>query len=350
MTVYTHTAIHTALARISGQDAGGPFPRLILLDKKPVVHKKTLQNSDMAGMNLGVQQPSPLTTINQGTARPTLREGPISADTASFVNGPERFSGATVNPQTTTKVKVTRLDEEGINSLEDMHEHAWLWALNMPHRADFPHQVVVITTQQLNTFLEVMHRRALSMWRQAKKDDNISQLNESTIRRLSRQPATEILKFMDKRFLVEFVHFLGVQFGNRYLDPASGPGLAVITSGTALARNMCLNDTAEQDELWFLLRRRTPSSPLSVVMQSYSRHGGPRLADLAYKDLSGSENRGVAWKVGFIAHKPNKDAREERRRVALGLEGTSEQAVMAELQLPLFRVVVTNCGPKAIQI
>lgn len=305
-------------------------------------------------MNINVSMPTQPRTLNRGAARPIgapyVRGGPLAADSASYVNGPERFATALVNPVTTAKMKVVPLDEDGIVSLQNMNEQCWLWTLNMGYHPEFPEKMVAATTAQLNTFLAVMHQRALSVLRRNGADDNTTRLSESKIHRLSQNPATEIVKFMSPRYIRQFIQFAGVQYGNRYLDANTGPGLAVATTGRVEARNIVLNDTNEQDELWFTLRREEPGGPLAVVLRAYSRQGGPRMADRAYKDLAGHTAFGAAFGVGFIAHKPNKDARLDRRRLALGLDGTSQEAAAAEATIPPFVVVLKNVGPKQLQV
>ncbi len=279
-----------------------------------------------------------------------MREGPLTAIDSSYVDGPERFSGWTTNPLTTSKLKIVKVDDEGMGSLDQMNEHAWVFTLKMEHHAEFPRKSAAVTLVQLNTFLEVMHRRAMTEWQQQQQTNNVSELTESRIWRLAAEPQMEILKFMSPRYIAGLVYLLGVQFGNRYMDPQSGPGIALITSGSAIARNVCLNDTEEQDEVWFVMRRRDSAAPLSVVMQSYKHAGGPRLPDLDYVDLSGCSQRGVAWKAGFIAHKPHPDLRPMVREIANALRGLTEESHAAELNAPEFRVVLQVNGPKAMQI
>ena len=293
--------------------------------------------------------------VHAGSARARATGHPVMSGPLSSivprVEGPSKFVDHQANGYTTHNLHVVDMDVEGLSNQTELHEMSLLFCVKMT-REDFTTKHVVMSLWQVNAFLAVMHQHAVQTYQQETKQTSLRGLSEIKIVRMVRaNPRLEILKFLSHRLMHEVISLLGVQFGNRYVSARTGPGIAVITSGSAEMRNTCLNDTREPDELWVVLRRRAVGAPLAYMLRSYSQRGGPRMSDRHYVDLAGVAAWGPAVKVGLIADKEREDIGLERTRlVANGLLGTTHDSHYAETNAPPMRVMLCTTGLKLHQV
>jgi len=308
----------------------------------------------MSNVRVGV--PPSTSALSQRSARTQLGQqfvkgGPFTSMPVS--DGPRRFVDWSVNPLTVHKLKIVDVDSDGYGSQREIIEHDYLFAVEMD-RPDFPERTVAMNVQQMNTLLSVMRRVALEYYAEIEGKNDTRGLSERKIQRLVADTSTEkyeALKFLSVRFIATTFRFLGVQWGNKFVSPEAGPGVAVVDSGSIVARNICVNHpTHEQDELWFILRRRTANGPLQVVLQSFARTGGPRLPDRTFSDEAGCDAVGATWRVGTLASKDNPDQQEKSFRLtAAGLQGTTSEIYIRNANAPTFRIVLGTAGIKAMQ-
>ena len=289
----------------------------------------------------------------QGLRGSAVKFGALSSDSTSLVDGPTRFVDHLVNPFTTHNIQVADMELEGVSTKQtDMHEQSLRVVVKID-REDFTEKHVTMSIWQWNLFLAQMHLQALRVYEEETRRSDKKALSQVNLMRLIRSNSRlEILKFLSAKEMFKVTSVLGVQFGNRHVNAKTGPGIAVITSGSVELRNTCLNDfVADQDELWLVLRSREPGAPLAAELRSYRYKGGPRAGDRNFIDLAGRSCYGPAYKIGHVADKYHLDLPNERtRRVANGLAGTSQECHWAESGAPAMRVVLTTCGIKMHQV
>lgn len=290
------------------------------------------------------------TVALQGLRNSSVRFGDIATD---LVDGPSRFVDHLVNPVTTHNLQVVDMPLEGVAPKQiEMHEQSHVFVLKID-REDFADKHVCMTLWQLNVFLAQMHRQALQVYRDETKTSTTSALSQVNLSRLIKSnPRLEILMFLSTKFIFNTVNYIGVQFGNRFNNANTGPGIAIITSGSAEARNTCLNSiTREQDELWVTLRSRSPGAPLAYELQSYGTLGGPLMGDRHFVDLANCNAWGPCRKIGHIADKYHEDIHSEHTRfVANGLRGTTQESHWAEASAPVHRIVLCTNGMKMFKV
>lgn len=284
-----------------------------------------------------------------------FRDGHVTYDmfnTSPSTDGPHRFINNQTNPITTHHIKVVNLDLAGVSPDQaEMHEMSMVFVLNMV-REDQTERHVAMTLWQFNVFMQMMTQIALDVYRREEQKTDYRALSQLEIRRLIKEkPRLEILKFLSVRETLRMVQFLGVQFGNRYVNASSGPGIAVITSGSAEMRNVFVNHrTYEQDALWLLLKAREAGGPLALVPTAFRDAVGPLTADLAFIDMAGYQQKGAAIKIGHIADKSNPDMESHKTKlVAAGLQGTAAECHWAEANAPSIRVVLCTLGIKMLR-
>lgn len=275
------------------------------------------------------------------------RPGPFGG--VESIDGPSKFV-PTANGQTVHNLACVRPDIDGLNGQADTHEMSLIFSVKLI-RPDFAGKHVLMNIWQVNLFLREMYTRAIAEYKRDKGELTLSKLSQPYIAREMRKRSSEYLQFLSHRVIAESVCFVGIQFGNRYVNPRSGPGIAVITSGNAMMRNICLNgNVQEQDELWLLLRAEKQNSPLQFVLRSF--HGrAPYPADRQYLDESDAVSYGPAIKVGHVVDKPQMDMQSLKvRRMATGLDGSADDYRYAEVNAPELRVVMCTSGIKSMQI
>lgn len=287
-----------------------------------------------------------------GLQEPVLQRG-LDVDAASFIEGPVRFVGHQVNPYTVHNLQIAQMEIDGViaNGMNN-HEGTPLFSLQV-HRDDFDQKHVLMGPYEMNLLFEQLHRQALRTWQEETKNTSTAELTQNNLRRLiAGNPNLEMLKFLSVKEMLRVVNFVGVQFGNRFNSGSIGPGVAVITSGSAQMRNTCLNErTAQLDQVYMLLKPRKSNGALSLQMRSYSVAGGPSCAQLSFTDLGGCTAFGAAFKIGHIASKWKDDLPTDNiKQTASGLQGTVNEMQYAELSAPLMRMVLTTCGMKAYTI
>lgn len=275
---------------------------------------------------------------------PSIRGNAFSSGTVPRVAGPSKYLAPMFNPQTTANLYVTDVGIEGLTSKDEMHEHGAVFNVKML-RTDFAELHVVLSAQQLNVFLNEVHHTALSVYRTERKT-NVFDLSAVQVHRLVRtDKRLEILQFLCPELLLNFITFVGVQFGNRFPTARTGPGIAVITDGWATMRNTCINGCHDQDQLWWVIRRRAKNAPLSVAMEAYTSSSGPTISDRQYIDLAGRPAWGPAIRIGTVLDKSMPDLpTQAARELASGLSGSAEESHYAELNAPTFRVLLSVCG------
>lgn len=287
-----------------------------------------------------------------GLQEPVLQRG-LDVEAAGFIDGPVRFVGHQVNPYTVHNLQIAQMEIDGViaNGMNN-HEGSPLFSL-MVHREDFGDKHVLMTPYEMNLLFEQLHRQALRTWQEEMRTTSTAQLTQNNLRRLIVSNRNlEMLKFLSVKEMLRVVYFVGVQFGNRFNSGSIGPGVAVITSGSAQMRNTCLNElTSQQDQIYVSLKPRDSNGALSLQMHSYKVAGGPSLSQLSFVDLGGCAAYGAAYKIGHIASKWKEDMPTENiKRTASGLQGTVNEMQYAELSAPLTRVVLTTCGMKAYNV
>lgn len=262
------------------------------------------------------------------------------------IGGPNNVIEFETNSLTTQNLHVVGVDIPGVSDQTELHEMSALFSVKMD-RPDFDSKQVVMSLWQVNVFLSVMHAEAMEFAR----DQGISNLSETRINRLlNSERKYEMLQFLSARKMHQVISFIGIQFGNRYFNARTGPGIAVITSGSAEMRNTCLNATQEQDELWLILRRPSPRAPLRFELRSFSMTGGPRMSDRQFTDMDELVAYGPATKIGHIADKPRADIQNDQTRLmANGIIGRTDQIHSCEMNAPYFRIVLCSTGIKAQQ-
>lgn len=271
--------------------------------------------------------------------------------------GPHRFSDNHMNPVIKHNIQVADLMISGLSvDQTQMYEHSIVFAIKMSSRPDFHNgsesRVVALPHWQVNVFLKEMHLLALQEYKKETGKTTTDELSERNIARLIlKNPRLEILKFLSARMMFDTIVFLGIQYGNRFLNKTGGPGIAVVTGGTSYVRNTCANaDVKEQDEFWLVLRTREPRGALAFFLETYSCRGGPRLADRHFIDLAGLSYWGPAHKVGHVADKTSLDlASVNAKLLAEGLSGTALETQFAERNAPTVRVVLCTTGIKMHQ-
>ena len=306
-------------------------------------------------INTSIPSMAPLPTRGvamQGLRNSTMRFGPMQGLSAP-VDGPTKFVDYLVNPVTTHNIQVADMELEGVSPKQtEMHEQSLRVVVKID-REDFTTKHVMMSIWQLNVFLAQMHLQALQVWREEMRTQDIKALSQVNLPRLIKgNSRLEVLKFLSAKEMWKVISVLGVQYGNRYVNAKTGPGIAVITSGSAELRNTCLNDfVADQDELWLVLRSRAPGANLAAELRSYRWTGGPRAGDRNFIDLAGRSCYGPARNIGHVADKYHPDIPSERTRlVANGLAGTSQESHWAEKSAPVMRIVLSTCGLKAHQV
>ena len=295
-----------------------------------------------------MRQAPPSIPSARGTAMsyPMSRNNAVASGTvAPRIQGPSKFLQPKGNGQSTVNIYVTDTDIAGITNLMEMHEHGAVFVVNM-ERPDFADKHVALSLQQLNVFLQEVDATARAVYKSQYNETSLDKLTATWVRRQARRnPKMEILKFLCVETMIEVIQFLGVQFGNRYVHPRAGPGIAVIVEGWGDMRNTCINGCKEQDELWWVMRRRSPRAPLSIVMEATSDNAGITPGMRQYVDLAGQTSWGAAIKIGMVLDKPKPDLLTQySRELASGLVGTTAESHNAERNAPTFRVLLSNCG------
>ena len=262
------------------------------------------------------------------------------------IAGPNNVIEFETNSLTTQNLHIVEVDIPGVSDQTELHEMSMLFNVKM-NRPDFDSKHVAMSLWKVNVFLGVMHAEAMEFVR----NQGLTGLSETRINRLMNSDRKyEMLQFLSARKMHQVISFVGIQFGNRYLNARTGPGIAVITSGSAEMRNTCLNDTHEQDELWLILRRPNQTAPLRLELRSFRHTGGPRMSDREFTDMAGIVSYGPATKIGHIADKPRPDIQNDQARLmANGITGRTDQNHSCEMNAPPFRIVLCSTGIKAHQ-
>lgn len=265
------------------------------------------------------------------------------------VDGPHKFVDHMFNPITTHKIQVVDMDVDGLSDQTQMHEHTYVMIVKLV-RPDFSEKHAAMSLWQFNLFLSEMTRHAELAWNRWAVGSNKKYApTQRTLYRLVRaHPELEIVKFLSHRWVHEFVNFMGIQYGNRYVNAVTGPGIAVATSGSVEARNIAMEGfVREQDTLWLVLKQTAQKGPLAYTLHSYSK-GAPSVVDREYVDRGGMVAVGPAKRVGFVADKTDQDMHSAKHiQIANGLAGTVQEMHMTESNAPRMRIVVSASGLKA---
>ena len=265
------------------------------------------------------------------------------------VEGPHKFVDHMFNPITTHKLSVLDMDVEGLSDQTEMHEHTYVMVVKLV-RPDVAEKHAAMSLWQTNLFLSEMTRHAELAWaRWAVGANKKYKQTQYTINRLiGTHPELEIIKFLSHRWVHQFVNFAGIQYGNRYVNAISGPGIAVATSGSVEARNIAMEGfVREQDTLWLILGPDGKSRALAYTLHSLSK-GAPSVLDREYVDRGGVLAVGPAHRVGFVADKTHEDMHSSKHiQIANGLAGTVQEMHMTEYNAPRMRIVVAATGLKA---
>jgi hypothetical protein len=279
-------------------------------------------------------------------AKPRRGGAPFEAINAK-TEGPHHISGSH-RGIVTANLPVRGFQLAGASTkLLDLHEHTLLFNVRLMDNGGYHNHHTLLNLAQLNAFLESMHKQAMDII----KTRNLrgAEISATNIPRLVHaNQELEVLNFLVPRQVASMIFFVGVQFGNRYVTVESGPGITVAMGGAVLTRNMCLNErVGEKDAVWLVLKPVEPNGPLVMQMRSYMR-GFPMAPERQYIDHAGHRAYAVAQKIGVVADKDQPDSQDMRtKRYAHGLDGTSDECVIAERRAPTFRMRLCSMGAES---
>ena len=293
-----------------------------------------------------------------------LARRPVTSGVQSVpTSGPHRFLESQADVVITAEIQLAEFNDRGINTSTQLHEQEWLFVLRRS-KGESDRYNVVLSAAQVNVLLEMMYATARAEFTLMRSDilqvaaqrnmtlpSDIDNMSEAELERLvglfddpSGIPSP--LAFLTKRFIVDALNFIGVQWTNTMPQAPEGAGITVVMGGKAKANAMCIAPTKQGDHLFWILKRRITRSgnygAFAITLQPYPHAKGPSLQELSYPDLGRYTQYGAVMPVGYICEKEYEDPTTDAALTAHGLKGSIDQITSATLSLNYMQVALTN--------